>query len=217
MMVVVATVVTFILTAILASYLTRNYFIKKRRSLLFWSAGMWAFAIGVILEILFAFNIYNEPLIGLYLFVVGLLVNLLALGSIELVKSENTRWFYYVFSVITLAILAYSIVATNIGNLLLTYVVALQPPLFVVATSSLVTFPGVLILIVVAALSFARTRNVKMLSIIAGVVVVSAAGALYIVQFPAFLYYSEFIGILLLWFGFFDFNTLRRKTPIKRR
>ncbi len=46
------------------------------------------------------------------------------------------------------------------------------------------------------------TASKKMLSIIAGVIIVSIAGSLYIVHFPAFLYYSEFIGISLLWFGF---------------
>ena len=45
-----------------------------------------------------------------------------------------------------------------------------------------------------------------MLSIIAGVVVVSIAGGLYIAAVPVFLYYSEFVGIILLWFGFFSFK-----------
>lgn len=49
-----------------------------------------------------------------------------------------------------------------------------------------------------------------MLSIIAGVVIVSIAGSLFIAQFPAFLYYSEFIGILLLCLGFFDYKSLRK-------
>jgi hypothetical protein len=46
-------------------------------------------------------------------------------------------------------------------------------------------------------------------------VVVSVAGSLYLVQFPAFLYYSEFIGILLLWLGFFDFSPRRTLQVLK--
>ena len=62
----------------------------------------------------------------------------------------------------------------------------------------------------IAAISYKRTRSKKMLSIIAGVIVVSIAGTLYIASFPEFLYFSEFIGILLLWAGFFDAGTFKR-------
>jgi hypothetical protein len=73
-----------------------------------------------------------------------------------------------------------------------------------------VTFPAAIILILIAALSYRKTRNPKLISIIIGVVVVSVAGTLYIVQFPAFLYYAEFIGILLLWIGFVDFSLIKK-------
>ena len=53
----------FVLSAILAAYLTMNYVAKKTRSLLYWSAGMWVFAISVMLEIVFALGIYSQPLI----------------------------------------------------------------------------------------------------------------------------------------------------------
>jgi hypothetical protein len=75
-------------------------------------------------------------------------------------------------------------------------------PIFIVITSSIVTFPAAAILIAIAAISYLHRHSAKMLSIIAGVVVVSVAGTLYIAAIPAFLYYSEFIGILLLWLGF---------------
>lgn len=55
------------------------------------------------------------------------------------------------------------------------------------------------------------TWNPKMLATIAGVVIVAIAGSLYIAQFPAFPYYSEFIGILLLWLLFFDIPFRKRK------
>lgn len=212
----ISTIIIFILTFILAVYLTRNYLVKKRRNLLFWSAGLWLFALGVIIETLFAAGVYNEFLIGAYLFIVALLVNALALGSVELFGNETLRRSYYIFSVITLILLLYTLLATNIGNLLINYVVAVPLSVFLTITSSLVTFPAAALLIVIAAVSFRKTGNKKMLSIIAGVVVVSIAGSLYIAQFPAFLYYSEFIGILLLWFGFFDFNLLKNKVAAKR-
>ena len=54
-----------------------------------------------------------------------------------------------------------------------------------------------------------------MLSIIGGVVAVAAVGSLYTAQFPAFLHYSEFVGILLLWFGLFDFNAAKKKVTAR--
>jgi hypothetical protein len=39
---------------------------------------------------------------------------------------------------------------------------------------------------------------------------------LYIAAFPAFLYYAEFIGILLLWMGFVDFKTLMVKKGVRQ-
>ena len=90
------------------------------------------------------------------------------------------------------------------------YVVAGAPPISVIVTSSIATFPAAIVIIWVAAASYIQKRNVKMLSIIAGVIVVSIAGTLYIASFPAFLYYSEFFGILLLWLGFFDFSKLKK-------
>jgi hypothetical protein len=95
--------------------------------------------------------------------------------------------------------------ATNVGNVIENYVVYGTLPLSVVVSSSLITFPAAVVLIATAALTYRKSKNYKMLSIIAGVVTVSIAGSLYIVQFPAFLYYSEFAGILFLWLGFFSF------------
>ena len=215
----ISTVIIFVLSAVLAAYLTLNYLQNRRRSSLFWSAGMWVFAISVLFETIFAFGPYNQLSIASYLFLVALLVNLLALGSMELIKSYRLRLSYYVFSIASLSLLAYSLISTSIGNLMITYVVAGLTPVFVTISSSIVVFPAAVILVTIAALSYRKTHNYKMLSIIAGVVVVSIAGTLYIAAFPALLYYSELIGIVLLWFGFFNFSAdkSKRKTTKNRR
>ncbi|MEM3841580.1 MAG: hypothetical protein QXN59_02730, partial [Candidatus Micrarchaeaceae archaeon] len=88
------------------------------------------------------------------------------------------------------------------GSIIISHVVYGALPLSVVLYSSAATFPAAIILIAIAAKSYIKKRSAKMISIIAGVLVVSTAGTLYIAAFPAFLYYSEFIGILLLWLGF---------------
>ena len=197
-----STLLILVLTLGLAIIMSYRYIRKPSKPLLYWSTGMWFFVIGVLLEVIFAFGIYSEFLIALYLFVVVMVVESLAIGSMQLIKSIKLKSSYYLYSIITTVLLAYSLYASNIGNVITNHIVFGVLPIFIVITSSIVTFPAAAILIAIAAISYLHRHSAKMLSIIAGVVVVSVAGTLYIAAIPAFLYYSEFIGILLLWLGF---------------
>lgn len=197
-----STLLILALTLGLAIIMSYRYVRKRSKPLLYWSTGMWFFVIGVLLEVIFAFGIYSEFLIALYLFVVAMVVESLAIGSMQLIKSIKLKSSYYLYSIITTVLLAYSLYASNIGNVITNHIVFGALPIFIVITSSIVTFPAAAILIAIAAISYLHRHSAKMLSIIAGVVVVSVAGTLYIAAIPAFLYYSEFIGILLLWLGF---------------
>ena len=197
-----STILILILTVALAAVMTSRYFRKHSRPLLFWSMGMWAFAIGVLLEVVFAIGIYSNLLISIYLFIAVVVVESLALGSMQLIKSNRLRDSYFIYSAASTILLIYSLYASPIGNIIESHIVFGVLPLFIVIASSIVTFPAAAILIAIAAISYAHKRSYKMLSIIAGVIVVSIAGTLYIAAMPAFLYYSEFIGILLLWIGF---------------
>ncbi|HUC38788.1 MAG TPA: hypothetical protein VL944_01520 [Candidatus Acidoferrum sp.] len=207
-----STVAIFALTFVLSFFITREFYSKRSRSLMFWSLGLWMFALAALLEIVFAYGIYNQPLIKLYLFVVALVVEFLALGSANLLKSKAVIRYYYIFCLVTTAALGISLIPAAIGNILVTYVVYGALPLLITITSSAIALPAAGVLIAIAALSFSKTRNPKMLSIIAGVVIVSIGGLLYITVFPVFLYYSEFIGIVLLWLGFFDLKMLRLRS-----
>lgn len=202
---VVGTVV-FILIAstLLALQLTLKYEKSKRKAkpLFWWSAGLWLFALGVLLELLFAFGIYSEFLIAVYLFIVGILVLCLSLGSIELAHNNRIKLVYKTFSVIAALLLLGSLVVSPVGNIITDYVVYGNLPLLVIITSIVVTFPASAVLIVMAAKSYMVKRNLGMLAIIAGVIIVAIAGTLYVVSVPEFLYASEFFGILLLWIGF---------------
>ena len=197
-----STLLILVLTLGLAIIMSYRYVRKRSKPLLYWSTGMWFFVIGILLEVIFAFGIYSEFLIALYLFVVVMVVESLAIGSMQLIKSIKLKSSYYFYSIITTVLLAYSLYASNIGNVITNHIVFGALPIFIVITSSIVTFPAAAILIAIAAISYLHRHSAKMLSIIAGVVVVSVAGTLYIAAIPAFLYYSEFIGILLLWLGF---------------
>jgi len=207
-----STALTFVLAAILAAFLTQNYLQRRSKSYLFWSIGLWLFALSVFEEFLFSSGYYGESLIRSYLGLAALLVEFLALGSIQLVKSSKVRTAYYVFCAASTVALGYFLGTETIGNILVNYVVSGTPPLSIITVSSVITFPAAIVLIVIAALSYRKTKNPKMLSIIAGVVITAIAGSLYIAQFPAFLYYAEFIGILLLWLGFFNAPSRKKKS-----
>jgi hypothetical protein len=49
---------------------------------------------------------------------------------------------------------------------------------------------------------------------ISGAAVLGAGGAFYIASFPVMLYYAEFIGIVLLFFGLVDFSRWALAGPV---
>lgn len=207
-----STLVIFVLSFVLTLILSRSYSRARSSSLLFWSAGMWVFSVSVLIEAIFSFGFYSQGLIKLYLVLVAAVVELLAMGSVALLSRRNYLYAYCAYSVMVTAFLVYEISTVgSIGDLLLNGVVYGVLPMVVTVGSVLITVPAAVLLVVISLVSYRKSKNPKLLSIILGVIVVSIAGTLYIAAFPAFLYYSEFIGILLLWIGFVDFRSIRMK------
>ena len=202
--VIVSTLAITVLSAWLAVLLYSNYREKKNLSYAFWSAGLALFAIGTLLEAIFAYGIYSQILAKFYLFVVALLVVLLGEGSALAVKNKIVTYAFTIFAVAASLFMLYALAVSTVGNIIVNYVVYGALPIYVVVASSIATFPAAIMIIASAAISYRHTRSVKMLSIIAGVIIVSIAGTLYIVQFPVLLYYAEAVGIALLWLGFYS-------------
>lgn len=187
---------------ILAYRLFNKYKKTKGISFLFWGAGLAIFGVATLLETIFALGIYNALLIDGYLFLVVVLVQFLSFGSIELVKTKRYRDVYYAFSIAIGGLTLISIAMTNQGYLMQNFVVAGLPSLWVLVTSSIAVFAASGVIVVTAAKSYLAKRSWRMLSIIAGVIIVATAGSAYIVQYPWLLYPSEFVGMVLLWIGF---------------
>lgn len=208
----ISTSIILVLSVILALFLTNLY--KNRKSLNYasWSIGLWLFTLGVLEEVMFSVGLYSQFLIRSYLVIVAVLVMFLAMGSLQLTDYRRFRILYYLYSLATTVFILLVMYITPIGNIISNYVVFGPLPILVTISSSLITFPAAVIILIVALMSYRRTQSYKMLSIIAGVIVVSVAGTLYIAKFPAFLYYAEFVGILLLWIGFF--NPVRKRAPM---
>jgi len=201
--VIVSTVIIFILSAILSVFLSINYLRSRKLPPLYWSFGMWLFAFSVLLEVIFAYGIFNQPLIRVYLFAVAELVLFLSFWSANLVTGRWIRYYYGYSAAVSLYLLI-SLIFFPVQHIIVHYVVFGPLPINDTIASSLITFPAAIVIIVMAVMSYRRSRNYRLIPIILGVIVVSIAGTLYIAKFPAFLYYAEFLGILLLWIGFFD-------------
>ena len=199
--VVISTAVILVLTVLLAGYTTRKYLSKNSKPHLWWGLGLWTFAVAVLLELVFALGTYSSIAMDAYLLLVVVIVELLALGSVQLIENERLRKAFYVFVAVVTALNIYSIATSNTGNLVLNYVVAGVPPNLVIITSSIATFVSAGVIVVIGGLTYIKTFHRKLLYIIIGVIVVSVAGTLYIASFPELLYLSEFIGIVLLWMG----------------
>lgn len=196
------TSVTFVLSLVLAFVMTSKARRSQQSSQMFWAIGLWIFAISVLIEIVIAAGLYAGLLEKAYLVLVAVLVEVLALGSMQLVRSRVLRFSYYGFFALSTGYLFYGTAVSDVGNLVSNYIISGLPPLPIILASIAITVPATAVLIAVAAINFARTRRKKMLSIIAGIALVAAAGSLYIAQFPSLLYIAEFVGILLLWIGF---------------
>ncbi|MCL5102366.1 MAG: hypothetical protein M1544_03360 [Candidatus Marsarchaeota archaeon] len=212
LVVFVSTLIIALLSGVLAAFMTAKWYKNRGHSFLFWATGLWVFTIAVLFESAFSLNFYSEALIDIYLFLVVFLVESLAMGSLHLLKHKGIKCVYIIYIILIDILLVIAFSTSNVSNVIVNHVVYGILPLFVVVASSLGTFPAAAILIIVAAISYRNTKNAKMLSIIAGTIVVSIAGTLYIAAIPEFLYYSEFIGILLLWFGFFSFRPNKHET-----
>lgn len=206
----ISTIVILILSLGLTFIITGNYLKKKHASLLAYTSGLWIFSISVALEVVFSTGYETELLLKSYLILVAILVELLALGSVLLLHSRRFTISYGVFMIISTTFIIISAAISPLGDIVTHGVVFGVIPLLISISSIVITFPAAVILILIAAISYKKTRNPKLISIIIGVIVVSVAGTLYIVQFPAFLYYAEFAGILLLWIGFVDFSVIKK-------
>jgi hypothetical protein len=175
---------------------------RKMYSYMFWGAGIWLFGFTTLLEAMFAINIYSTLLADMYLFLVILLVELLALGSIQLVKNAGYRKAYYAFATAVSLIALFYIATANQPYLIVNYVVAAPLAINVALWSSVATFAASIVIVAVALKGYLYGHSRKLLSIIAGVIVVAVFGTLYIAALPEFLYFAEFAGMVLLWIGF---------------
>ena len=170
---------------------------------LYWGVGLFLFFVTLVEEAALDFGAWSELLIQSYLILVAVLVGILSLGSAELSLSRRPRILYFGYIAVTSAALVVVTFGVTISTGIMSQgVVAGLPPTSVDLVSTLITVPAALLLILSSLYGVYRTHHLHPLYIALGTAVISAAGALYLVSFPATLYYAEFVGMLLLFLGF---------------
>ncbi|MEM3851378.1 MAG: hypothetical protein QXP70_00035 [Methanomassiliicoccales archaeon] len=197
------------LTLYLSVYLLSRW--RRRRANVWWGVALFIGFLSILDETLLYAGFWGEHLIQSFIFLSALLVGLLSLGSISSAGSYWFRagWLSYV-AIISIALAFFSFTQHISRSILSSGVVIGNPPFYDVLFSSLLTVPGACAIALFSLVEARRNHKPSLYLIFAGVVVISFAGFLFVLrEFPVTLYYSEFAGLLLIFFGV--------RTPLKRR
>jgi len=194
-----------LLTVALAWLTTRafvRFFRGHERTQIMWGTGMGMASAAMGIETAVYAGFCSSPLLEGYVFVSAALVGLLSLGCVHVIRA---RWFariytgYILFSCAVLGVVSFSTPVPL--SLVSGGIISGAPPTFLLVVSSFITGPATIVLLLASAVSLRRSRRWQTVMIIAGALVLGAGGTLYIAAFPVFLYYAEFIGIVLLFGG----------------
>lgn len=202
-----------IIALLLTVLVLQKYLRNHQRSHLYWGVGLALVAVTMGQEAVFYVGGWSEPFAQAYLVLVALLVGILSLGSAELYFHgwSHRLWFGYV-AVTGVALLVVGFLYTVSSSIVVSGVVTGLPSIPVVIVSSLVTFPASAVLIGSSIYGAVWQKRWHLLFIAAGTTVIAAAGSLYIASFPLSLYYAEFAGVVLLFFGFIRVPVLSLRT-----
>jgi hypothetical protein len=198
---------------LLAVLVLLRYQRERQPCHLYWSAGLFLFFVTLVEEAVLDLGVWSQLLIQSYLILVAVLVGILSLGSAELSLGRRGRPLYFGYiGVTSVALVAVGLSVTIPNSIVADGVVSGLPPTSITILSTIITVPAALLLILSSLYGAIRQRRYHLLFIAVGTAVISAAGALYLVSFPASLYYAEFAGILLLFLGFVRIPHLVRET-----
>jgi len=194
-----------VLTTALGALAARGFarFVRNRvRIQLMWGLGLAFATVATGVELVVFLGVVSGPLLETYVFLSAAIVGFLSLGSTQVIRNTVFRRSYTAYILATCAAVAVLSFATPLPNSMVTSgVISGNPPLELLVVSSLVTVPATLVLLAAVVVALRRSWKWQTLMMGIGACVLAAGGALYIASFPVALYYSEFIGIVLIFFG----------------
>jgi len=199
-----ATIVGEALIAGALTGLVLHRFLRSRQPChLYWGVGLALIAFTMAQEAVFYLGVWSTSFAQAYLVLVALLVGILSLGTAELALRgwEKRLWFGFI-GVAGVALVVVGILYPPARSIVVSGVVTGLPPTPVTVVSSIVTVPATCLLVGASVYGAVWQKRYHLLFIAAGTAVIAAAGSLYLASFPLSLYYAEFVGAVLLFFGF---------------
>lgn len=199
--------VSLIVLTVILGVLTVRGLVKFRRTRsmvqLAWASGLALAAAAMAVEAVVYLGFVDEPLLRAYVFLSAAIVGVLSLGATRVLRSRLLERAYASYTIVTLGVVALASFLTPLptAGMVTDGVITGNPPVLLLILSTVVTVPATVVLIVSAVVSLRRTWRWPTLLMVAGAFVLGAGGTLYIASFPVALYYAEFIGIVLLFFG----------------
>jgi hypothetical protein len=204
---------TVVLSVLAARGFVRFYRTRKH-SQLGWGVGLGFGAVATAIELSAYFGVVTTLMLQAYVFFSAAIVGTLSLGSVRAFRRPIYRNLYAGYIVATSAVVAAFCFTTPVpGSMVQAGVISGNPPTFLLVLSSLITVPATVVLLGFAVVSLRRSFHWKGLLMIGGASVLAAGGAFYIASFPVALYYAEFVGIVLLFFGLTDFSRWLASAP----
>ena len=182
---------------------------------LMWGLGLAFATLATGVELIVYLGFVNGFLLETYVFLSAAIVGFLSLGSTRVIRSAWFRQSYTIYVLATCVVVAVLSFITPLPSSMVTSgVITGNPPLGLIVISSCVTVPATVVLLGAVVVALRRSWRWQTLMMGVGACVLAAGGALYIASFPVALYYSEFIGIVLIFFGLVSLPHLAT-SPVK--
>jgi hypothetical protein len=199
------------LTALLGVLSVRGLyrFLQSRsRPQLMWGSGLALAALAVAIEAIVYLGVVDSPLLQAYLFCSAAIVGVLSLGATRILRRPLLERAYTAYTLAACAVVGVASAMTFVPlSMVQNGVISGNPPPTLLVLSSFVTFPATVVLLSATAMSLRRDWRWQTLLIAAGALILGAGGTLYIASFPIALYYSEFLGIIVLFIGLVSLPT----------
>jgi hypothetical protein len=169
---------------------------------LMWGMGLGLGAVATALELVVYVGFVDRLVLQAYVFLSAAIVGVLSLGSTRVLRSPRFERGYTAYIVTACGVVGFLSFTTPMpGSMVVAGVVSGNPPLLLLVLSSFITVPATFVLLGAVVVSLRKTWRWQTFMMGVGACVLATGGALYIASFPIALYYSEFIGIVLIFVG----------------
>ena len=190
------------LLGFLAVHNVIRYRAEPRGALVWWATGLGAAAVAMMLEAIVFGGASTPGLLEGYFFLTAATVSALSIGATGVLGHRGIQRGYEAYILaMTAAVGIASFTLPMPEGIVSNGVISGSPSAGVLVLSSLVTFPATILLLAATGLAIRRSHRWRPALIVVGVGLLAVGGTLYIASFPAALYYTEFLGIVLLFLG----------------